>query len=95
MPGDSFRNERKSITDIINTVTDYKFQRNSIVHGTWGRHRDKHGICSLRFEHTSDEFVTFEEFEIDRLLAIERIAVDAARSCYALIARLEAPRSKC
>jgi hypothetical protein len=92
LPGDSFRNDRKSITDIIKVVSDYKVDRNSIVHGTWGRHRGKHGVCSLRFERTSDDAVTIEEFDIARLIAIEQIAVDGVRNCYFLISRLEASR---
>ena len=94
MSGGSLRNERKSITDVIKTVNNYKYDRNSIVHGTWGRYKHIHGVCSLRFERKSDEFVTFEEFDLDRLRAIERIAVDGAKNCRAIISRLEASREK-
>jgi hypothetical protein len=92
MPGQSFSNLRKSITDIINVINQYKSERNSVVHGSWARHNGIPGVISLRFETTSNEFVTFETFTPDRMKAIKNVAISAIKNCHAVISRLEALR---
>ena len=94
LPGKSFENERKAITDIIKLVGEYKPSRNAIVHGTWATSRGKQGVLSLRFETTSDDRVTFEEFSTERMLAVEKFAADAAKNVLSLVYRLEALREK-
>lgn len=95
LPGPTFQGERKTITDIINAINEFKADRNAVVHGAWGRHNGtRHGVCSLRFETTGAEFVTFEEFTPSRMHAIEKVAIDAIKSSYSIIKRLEALRGK-
>jgi len=94
LPGQSLQNERKAITDIIGYIGEAKSERNAVIHGTWGELNGTPVVGSLRFETTSKEFVTFEDYSPQRMLAIEQIALDATKNCYAIIYRLEALRKK-
>lgn len=91
--GPSLENVRKAITNIMNTVNTAKSERNAVVHGTWGELNGQPVVGSLRFEPTSDEFVTFENYPPERMIAITEIAVKATKNTYAIISRLEAMQS--
>jgi hypothetical protein len=94
MPGQSFRMERKAITNVINKINEFRSDRNSVVHGTWGELDWIPVVGSLRFETSHSDFVMFESFDHDRLRVIEKVAFDASKNVTMLILRLEALRGK-
>jgi hypothetical protein len=93
MPGQSLQLERKSITDVINKINEFKSDRNTVVHATWAELGNAIPVVgSLRFETTRSDFVMFESFDHDRLRATAKIAFDAASNVTKIILRLEALR---
>jgi hypothetical protein len=94
LPGPSFSNERKSIADLIAFVNENKTDRNVVIHGSWAEREGVPIVGSLRFENNAGDFVTFEVYDANRMRAIERAAIDAAKNGQALIARIEASRGK-
>jgi hypothetical protein len=94
MPGDRFKNERRSITDLISKINEFKGHRNAVVHGTWAELNGFPCVGSLRFETTHDDLITFEKFDHERLEAIEKVAANGIKNAMMMIVRLEALRNR-
>jgi hypothetical protein len=94
LPGPSLSNERKAITNLIDFVNNNKSERNAVIHGSWAEREGVPIVGSLRFEKTSNDFVTFEVYNADRMMNIEKAAIDARKAAHALILRIESLRGK-
>jgi hypothetical protein len=62
IPGPKNKEERKSVTNLINEINRFKTERNAVVHGLWSSMDGIPVVGSLRFDRLSDDNITHEAY---------------------------------
>jgi hypothetical protein len=85
---------RMAVLAVAGAVTTLSKDRNLIVHGTWGELDGVPIVGSLQLETIDRNEVTFESFPADRLRDFVRDVSTCQDQVLAIIAQVEAARSK-
>jgi hypothetical protein len=89
LKGDKFKNERRSVMNIIKYINATKHERNLVIHGSWGEIDGTPVVGSLRTDTPDPSLMTFTHFQPDDMREVAQYAINAIKHVSFLNDRLE------